>query len=361
MKLTLQLQMLPDEKQTKDLLATMIRFNSAASFAAELGFAAGVFSQPSIHKLAYRKIRDQFGLSSQMSVRAIGKAVVCFSGDKKVCPIFREFGAISYDEKNLSFKGLDKISITTLAGREKISIVYGQYQKERFDRIKGQRDLIFKDGKFYLYCIIDLPENPPIKIEDFLGVDLGIANIATDSTGNQFSGEKIERNRRRRNTARKQYQRKGTKNAKRRLKKMSGKQARYQRHVNHEISKKIVKKAKALEVGIALENLKGINGRSKKTVSKSFRRKLGNWGFSQLRSFIEYKAKLAGVPVVAIDPRNTSRTCNVCKHCEKANRKSQSVFRCKQCGHSENADINAAKNIRILGLGCYKPTPKAAG
>ena len=60
--------------------------------------------------------------------------------------------------------------------------------------------------------------------------------------------------------------------------------------------------------------------------------------------------QLKGVPVVLIDPRNTSRTCSSCGHCEKANRKNQTEFVCKKCGHCENADLNAAKNIRNLGL-----------
>ena len=86
MKLTLQMQLLPDADQKPVLLATMERFNEAATFAAKLAFEHGVFSQPSIHKLAYREIRDRFGLSAQMAVRAIGKAVECFKRDKTKCP-----------------------------------------------------------------------------------------------------------------------------------------------------------------------------------------------------------------------------------------------------------------------------------
>jgi putative transposase len=93
MKLTIQLQLLPDPDQEAVLLATMERFNEAASFAARLGFEAGVFSQPSIHKLAYKEIRDRFGLSAQMAVRAIGKAVEAFRRDKTKCPVFKPQGA----------------------------------------------------------------------------------------------------------------------------------------------------------------------------------------------------------------------------------------------------------------------------
>jgi putative transposase len=65
---------------------------------------------------------------------------------------------------------------------------------------------------------------------------------------------------------------------------------------------------------------------------------------------MEYKARLAGVAVESVDPRNTSRTCAECQHCSKANRKSQSEFSCKACGHQANADVNAARNIRALAL-----------
>ena len=358
MKLTIQLQLLPSPEQASLLLATMRRFNEAASYAARIAFDAGVFSMPSVHRLAYYAVRERFGLSAQLAVRAIGKAVEVFHRDKTVCPVFRPDGAITYDERNLSFKGLDKVSLATLTGREIISLVYGEYQAERFDRIKGQCDLVRRDGKFYLLATIDMPEPPPVEVQAFLGVDLGIVNLATDSAGEAFSGAKVDRNRKRRATARKQYQRKGTKNAKRRLKQMSGRQSRFQRHINHEISKRLVLKAKALQAGIVLEDLKHIRVRLEPTVSRRFRRRFGNWSFHHLRQCIAYKARLAGVSVLFVDPRNTSRTCSRCGHCEKANRKTQDSFVCKHCGHSTNADLNAACNLARLGQS--KLAPKVA-
>jgi IS605 OrfB family transposase len=358
MKLTVQLQLLPTAAQATLLLATIRRVNEAATFAARLAFAASVFSQPSVHKLAYFEIRERFKLSAQLAIRAVGKAVECFARDKAVCPLFRPDGAVTYDQRNLSFKGLDKVSLATLTGRQVVALVYGDNQRERFHRIKGQCDLVHRAGKFYLLATVDLPEPPPGEVKDFLGVDLGIVNLAADSKGETFSGEKIDRNRRRRATARKQHQRKGTNGAKRKLKRMGGRQARFQRHVNHCIAKRIVGKAKALNAGIALEDLKGIRPRVEPTVCKQFRRRFGNWSFYQLRSFVEYKARLAGVPVVTVDPRNTSRTCSRCGHCEKANRQSQAEFRCLHCGFSTNADLNAALNLQRLGRS--KPAPKVA-
>lgn len=229
MKLTLQLKLLPDAEQATALLDTMGRFNEAASFAARAGFDAKVFSQPSIHKLAYREIRDRFGLSAQMAVRAIGKAVEAFHRDKTICPVFRPDGAMTYDERILAFKDCHRVSILAVGvGRILIPYVFGEYQAANLHRIRGQADLVARDGMFFLYCTIEFEEPPPIEAKTFLGIDLGIVNIATDSEGEAFSGETIDRNRKRCATARKQYQRKGTKNAKKRLKKLAGRQRRFQ-------------------------------------------------------------------------------------------------------------------------------------
>ena len=360
MKLTIQLQLLPSPEQVALLLDTMERVNAAATFAAEQGFAAGVFSQPSVHKLTYAKIREQFGLSAQLTVRAIGKAVECFARDKTVCPTFKPHGAVTYDERNLSFKGLDKVSLATLEGRQTIGIVYGEYQAERFDRIKGQCDLVYRDGKFYLLATVNFEEPPPIEVKDFLGIDLGINEIATESEGESFRGEPIDKSRKRKNRARKTHQKRNTRNARRRLRNLAGKQNRFQRDVNHVIAKKIVAKALALGVGIAVEDLTGIRTRCEKTVHHTQRGRLSNWPFHQLRALLTYKAQAAGVPLVAVDSRNTSRTCSECGHCEKANRRSQSEFVCKHCGLSINADKNGAKNIRLRALGQIVNLPELA-
>ena len=344
MKLTLRLRLMPDKAQRATLLATMERFNEAASFAAKAGFDAGVFTQVSIHKRVYREIRDRFGLSAQMAVRAIGKAVECFKRDKTVCPLFQPRGAVTYDERILGFKGLDKVSLWTLEGRQVIALVYGEYQGQRFDRIKGQADLVYRDGQFHLYTTVDLPEKPPIKIKAFLGVDLGIVNLATDSDAETHSGEDVEKVRRRRQEARRSYQKTGTRSAKRRLKKLARREANYRRNENHRISKALVQTAKDTERGIGLEDLSHIRERT--TVRRKDRAKHSGWAFAQLQAFVTYKAGLVGVPVVTVDARDTSRTCNVCGHCDKANRKDQATFVCQHCGHSANADVNAARNVR---------------
>ncbi len=359
MKLTLQLQLLPTAGQKAELLATMERFNEAATFAAKVGREAGVFGQVTLHKLAYYEIRERFGLSSQMAVRAIAKAVETFQRDKTKCPAFKPRSAVCYDQRVLSFKGLTEVSLWAMSGRLRISFVCGAYQRHRQGRIKGQADLVYRGGKFYLLCTIELPEAAPVEPVDVLGVDLGIVSLATDSDGNTYSGEAVEKVRRRHHRNRKRLQRKGTTGAKKRLKALARREGDFRRHENHVISKALVGLAKGTDRALAVEDLTGIAGRTK--VRAKQRARHSGWAFSQLRAFLEYKAALAGVLVYAVDPRNTSRTCNECGRCEKGNRKDQGSFVCLHCGHSANADQNAARNLRALGLGRCKPASELVG
>jgi putative transposase len=351
MKLTIQLQVLPDAEQAAVLLDTMDRFNAAATFAARVGFQAGVASQPSIHKRCYRELRQRFGLSSQMAVRAIGKAVEALQAVRAkggaTCPEFRPHGAITYDERILSFKGLDKVSLWTPAGRLILPIVYGQYQGARFDRMRKQVDLVYRQGKFYLYAIVELPEDAPIEPTDWLGVDLGMVNLAVDSDGNPFSGEPTEKVRRKYSGRRKGLNRRGTQSARRRLCKIRKREANFRRNENHRIAKELVAHAKATGRGIVLEDLEGITGRV--SVRREQRARLRGWAFDQLRRFLAYKARLAGVPVRYVDPAYTSQACPECGHCEKANRKSRDRFECCRCEHAGKADHVGARNIRAKG------------
>ena len=347
MKMTLQLKLVPTSAQHTALLETMRAFNAAASHAARVGFADHVFSQQAIHVRCYRELRDRFGLSSQMAVRAIGKAVETFKRDKKVCPVFRREGAMTYDERLLGWKGPAHVSLLALQGRQIVAMVYGEYQAGFLKRLKGQVDLVLRDDTFYLYATIDVPEDTPIEPTRFLGVDLGIVNIAMDSDGNSYTGEAIEAMRSRTATARQTYQSTHTKGAKRRLKKMAGRQARFQRWANHGLAKRLVAYAKDTKAALVLEDLTHI--RSRMTVRKNQRSKQHNWSFRQLREFLVYKARQAGVPLLFVDPRNTSRTCSRCGFVDKKNRRSQADFSCLRCGHEANADLNAVRNLATRG------------
>ena len=343
MKLSMKLKLITTDYQNQVLLDTMQRFNSACDYISDIAYNNKVFGQVNLHHLTYYDIRDKFGLGAQMTVRAIGKVVESYKIEKKYKHTFKPFGAIVYDSRILKFKFPDKISISTLEGRQDIPFIFKNYRDVELRRASGQADLVYHDGIFYLVVCVDVPEPPEDDTKEFLGVDLGIVNIASDNTGTQYTGNKLNSVRNRYFRIRKKLQKKNTKSAKRLLKKRKRKEQRFANNTNHIISKQLVDKAKALGLGIALEDLKGI--RDRVTVKKAQRRTHVNWNFYDLRTKITYKAILAGVKVVFVDPRNTSRMCSICGFISKKNRPNQSTFLCQQCGFSCHADLNASVNI----------------
>jgi putative transposase len=212
MKLTLQTQLLPDIKQERSLKAIVERFNEARNWIAEECFARRETNQFEVRKFAYREVRERFGLSSQMAQLAIKNVCDAYKRDKTFLPVFRPHAAIVYDQRVMSFKGIDRVSLLTLEGRVVVPFILVMYQREQFARTKGQADLVLReDGKWFLIVTIDVPEEAPIPVTDFIGVDLGIANIATDSDGETYSGKAVNDVRRKHNLQRKRLQRRGTK------------------------------------------------------------------------------------------------------------------------------------------------------
>lgn len=343
MKLTLVIKLDPTPEQHKALLETLEAFNSACNHIAEVAFQHRCANKYVLQKFVYRAVRERFGLSAQMAIRAISKVVEAYKRDKSTKPTFKLHGSMVYDQRIYSFKGVDRVSLLTLQGRIIVPILFGPYQAARMDLKRGQCDLIYRDGSFYLSVSVDAPEPTPIEPIDFIGVDLGIVNVASDSDGQTYSGGKMNGIRNRYAKLRAKLQRKGTKSAKRLLKKRRRKEQRFAKDTNHIISKTLVAKALDTSRGIALEDLTGIRDRI--TVRKAQRRTQHSWAFSDLRAKIEYKARLAGIPVILVDPRNTSRTCPMCGLIDKRNRPSQSLFSCISCGFAGPADVIAAGNI----------------
>jgi putative transposase len=76
-----------------------------------------------------------------------------------------------------------------------------------------------------------------------------------------------------------------------------------------------------------------------------------NVAFGEIRRQLEYKCRWYGSELVAVNPAFTSQRCSACGNTEAGNRTSQAVFCCLNCGHAENADHNAAKNILEAGIG----------
>jgi len=348
MKLVVNLKLKPTQEQAVVLKATLEMANAACNYLSACAWEAKIFGQYHLHKLAYYDTRTRFPLAAQMVVRSIAKVADAYKLDRKVQRRFRKDSAQPYDRNIIRFTKDEIVSIWTLSGRQKIPFVMGERQRELFAFRKGEVDLMRINGKFFLAVVCDIDDPKLIKTTDVLGVDLGIINIAADSRGKTYSGKAINTNRCKFEHRRRNLQKKQTRPAKRKLRKISGQQARFQKDVNHCISKAIVADAKRTESAIAIEDLSGI--RKRVTARRHQRARLSNWGFHQLRAFLSYKAALSGVPLLLVDPRNTSRECPKCGHIDKANRKTRNDFLCVKCGLAGPADTIAARNIRARAL-----------
>ncbi len=332
------------------LQETQKHFNEAASWIASVCWEEGITNTNTAHHRVYGETRSRFGLGAQLAVCARAKAVEAIKATKakksETCPQFGPRGSIRYDARTYRLMSLDRVSLNTLQGRIVCRMIFDKRQHTMLTdplwKIGGA-DLIWRRGIYYLN-VTQSKEAPEQQAStDTLGIDLGIVNLATDSEGETFSGAQVKAVRERYHKRRQILQKVGTRSAKRRLKQMSGREKRFQKDTNHKISKSLVQKAARTRKALALEDLTGI--RERVTVRRAHRYERHSWAFYQLRGFMSYKAAWAGVEIKLIDPRNTSRTCSQCGHCEKANRQFQASFLCKQCGFCLNADVNAAINI----------------
>jgi IS605 OrfB family transposase len=350
--------------QDTTLAATQRTFNQAATWIAHVCWDEGLTNSTAAHHRVYGQTRAQFGLGAQLAICARMKSVETIKAVKakrqesqRSCPQFGLRGSVRYDARSYTLMGHERVSLNTVEGRVTCHLLLGERQLAMLYEPAwetGGADLVWRRGVYYLHITQsreapDPPERQEPAAQDggTLGVDLGIVNLATDSAGERFTGTRIRVARRRYHTHRQRLQQCGTRSAKKRLHHVSGREARFQKDTNHCISKKLTQKAAAARKALALENLSGIRERT--TVRRAHRYERHSWAFFQLRAFLTYKAAWAGILVVVVDPRNTSRTCSRCGYCDKANRKSQAEFSCQRCGMSLHADHNAAINIAQLG------------
>lgn len=349
MHLTAKVKLKTTPKQFDILKHTMLIANDCCNWLSGKAQETRKFHRYALHKVAYYDARKAFPkLSSQAVIRCESKVGRSYE-ISKTKHAFKPLGAIEYDSKSLTWC-VDKhrVSIWSINGRLKLEFYCGQQQLDLLQGKIGQSNLILIGKDFYLYALCAVEEPRPINVTDAIGVDFGIVSLVVDSDGDVFSGKDVEKNRRIIAHRRRNLRRKQTKTARRKLKKLVGKQSRYQKNTNHVISKQIVQKAQGSGRAIAIEDLTGIQSRV--TVRRKQRAQFTNWSYYDLRQKIEYKAQRVGIPVIAIDPKHTSQECSVCGHIAKANRPNQSTFLCKSCGYAALADFNAARIIRARAI-----------
>jgi IS605 OrfB family transposase len=355
---TLKLQLHISEVERGALLETLKQSTACFNAVCLEGWKAGERNSIRLHHATYFGLRSIYpDLPAQLHCAARVKAAEALKsadarlkqGRKTNCPGSANC-AIRYDARSYWVRlGDGTASLATTDGRITVRFNLCKYYRKYLDWKPSSADLCYdrKTKRFYLHVVVG-QSAPEAICDGVIGVDLGIVEIATDSHGRSYSGVAVKSVRTRVRRIRRLLQAKGTRSAKKHLRRIRQKQSRYVRDVNHCVSKSLVQTATQSRKALALENLKNIRDRAD-TVSRQMRWLFGNWAFDQLRNFVAYKAEASGVPVVYVDPRNSSRTCSRCGHCDKANRKSQGSFECLKCGFQANADFNAAINLEARG------------
>lgn len=328
---------------SRGLLRRMERWNEAANWMSEIAWRERIFSLARLNKRCYAEAKSRFGITgSNVALIVTPKVVSAYATKERRArkrPVqFRSQGGVPIGQH--SYKRSGQILIHGV--RYQIAVKAGVILDARH-----QANLCWTGKRFILHQPLEVQESDPITPTDWIGCDLGIVNILADSDGVVYAGNQVNSLRSRHARLRQRLQAKGTKSARRLLVRRRHRESRFARDVNHCISKKVVTKARDTLRGIAVEELGGIRERIK--VRKAQRRQHHSWSFHQLRSFLEYKSRRAGVPLVAVNPKNTSRTCPGCGVIDRRNRPTRDAFRCVSCGLAGPADTIAAENIRALG------------
>jgi putative transposase len=347
---TIALTLKPTADERAALERLRSRFNAACDYVSGVAWAAQEFNKVRLQRLVYGAVRADYGLMAQHAIRAIAIVADSYKADKTRQHTFRPTAAVVLDTPRLYRIIHNQVSMTTLDGRIKVRLGIGGHQRQLLREATklAEADLVCDEkGRWRLKVCAHFPDAPTCTPTDVLGVDLGIVSIARDSDGVQYSGAKVLGVHARYAHMRRKLQKKGTSSARKLRRKRSRREHRFQNDVNHVISKAIVQRAAQTGRAVAVEDLTHL--RSRVRLHKSQRRTHSSWSYADLRAKIAYKAAMAGIVLVAVDPRHTSQTCSRCGHGERANRQRQASFLCRSCGYAANADLNAAENLRVRG------------
>ncbi len=377
---TLQLIVPTDFRQ--DIDETLVGFADACNKILAVAKRDNCWNTTKLHHKVYKPTREATGLKANHVCQAIRRVI----NQRKATKQIHKFRPTSISLDARTFKYIEdtqEVGVTLKTKRVNLRMKIGGYQ---IALLKGQVPTSAtlsknRQGDYYINITVEIPTQPKNKTPKVLGVDLGLRDIATTSTGKSWDGKQLRETRAKFARVRASIQSKRTKSSKRLLRRLSGRERRFQKWVNHNISKQLVADAKGEGLSskvssrggtslptlgseqlaptcmprfgaIAFEDLTGIRHRAK--VRKSQKREHNSWAFYQLRLLTEYKATIAGIGLLLVDPRYTSKTCNCCKVIGNRDKK---IFKCvnKRCGWVGDADHNGALNIASLGVAVNQP------
>jgi len=337
MKRTLKIKINPPKTEFLEL---MLICNSIFNRYTKWSRKSKTYSKSKAHTELYTFLRNKFPQINSALIQTVRdtalEAVKATKFKRKIKK--KKYSSLRYDRRTFTIRG-QQITLTGLNRRHKEILQIPDYYKEIFSSwICKSATLSYINGQFYINLTFETDSPKEVKGE-VVGIDRGLYNLATLSDGTNVSSSPIRNVQRKYLYNRKKLQAKGTPSAKRLLKKMSGKEKRFNRDVNHVITKKISHLPYSTFV---LEDLSSIRNQRR---GKKINKWISSWPFFQFETFLTYKAEGLGKDVEYVDAYYTSRECSRCGNRNRHNRR-KSHFQCSVCGYTNHADINAAINIR---------------
>lgn len=380
-----------DDETAQAFSNTMCKYRDACNFISQYIFDhAFELKQSKLNKALYHDLRDKFELKSQMAQSAIKTVIARYKTVKTQlfqhpfrydtgkkdgkgrgiwAQIYRDltwlWQPINFKRPQLDLqRGRDwsylsatnQLSLNTLNGRRKVDFVckgFDQYLDQTRWKF-GSLKMLQLRGKWYIHlsATTAIPEFEAEQAVHVVGIDRGLRFLAAcyDEKGKSilFSGQKILRKRRKYKKLRAELQAKGTKSAKRRLKKIGQRENRWMSDVNHRLTKTLIDHYGSNTI-YALEDLTDVRFATEKS-PKDQRYEIVSWAFYQFEQFLTYKANLNSSAVVKVPAKYTSQRCPKCGRIHKDNRDHElHLYTCDKCGYKSNDDRLAAMNIQFLG------------
>lgn len=365
--ITAKLKLLPTAQQSQVLRQAQLAYRDALNAVSRYAFEQGKTSNVSkLHKGMYAELRLRYHLPSQLACSVERQVAATYKGLWTKLLKNKEHRRARITKKR--FKGLDqpphyssptvqytyerdytfqrdsRVSLGTLNGR----IVLSYQGRDRHIALIqqgasiGDAKLWYDKPKKTFYLLVslglDVDEPTGTQLQEVIGVDVGIRYLAVTSTSTGeptfYPGKRVRHKANHFARLRKRLQRKGTRGAKRRLKRIALRERRLKLQANHRIAKQIIEQHPHTLIG--LEELTDIrertkrrkrkrkkNGKGSERVSPKARkanRVYSHWSFAELHALITYKAALCGLLAIKVDANDTSKACPRCGYTSKKNR-----------------------------------------
>jgi putative transposase len=323
---------------------TAFLYTKSCQTVLDYGFKNKTYHSNKLNEGTYKQIREQYPqLPSGLVQTSRDQASDMLKREKcKTFPIKKNL-QIRYDKRTFKFfPDSGYVSLSTITGRMNFKTKIYDYCKKYLDGQFTNAQLCIRKKKMFLNIQVKLNDVKQHVENKVLGIDRGIINILTCSDNTFVNSKKLRNIKGKYQWLKSKLQSVGTPSAKRKLRKLSGRERRFTLDLNHRLAKEIVQKPYDV---FAVERL---NIKRQKRNGRKFNKKLGNWSFSQFAQFLKYNAENLGKIVVEVNPKHTSQTCSKCGCLNKRNRV-KSEFKCVRCSFELNADLNAARLIGYLG------------